>query len=72
MDVLTNDISINTLAFDSVRKTYYGAFHHITMHIDSIFDFRRTNAMATHIQNVIDPASNAVVFFLIPQGSVTR
>ena len=72
MKVLADYIGINSLSLDLVRIAYYGTFHHAGVHVDGVLHFCRANPVATHIQNIIHPACDAVISIFIPYCSIPR
>ncbi|MNN04060.1 hypothetical protein D3C81_1167750 [compost metagenome] len=61
--VIRNDISIDTLAFYWVRISDNSGFNNVSVHIDGIFNFCCTNAVARNVQYIIYTACNFIIAF---------
>ena len=48
-------IRIDTLPFYLMRISHHRALHNARMHVDRIFNFRRTDPVPAYIQDVIHP-----------------
>ena len=68
--VLTDDVGVNTLALHLVRIAHHGTFHHVLALVDGVFDFGGAEAVAAHIDNVIDATDDAVEAILVAPGPV--